>query len=201
MLRVLERSFPFPEDNLALDDRLLERGQEALRFWESAVPFVVLGRSRRAEEDVDLEACQAAGVPVLRRASGGGTVLQGPGCLNYALVLSLEARPELQNVASSFRLLLERTARALDVTGMEVCGSDILLDGRKVSGTAQRRTRGWLLHHGTFLYNPDMAMMERLLREPLRRPPHRGSRTHREFLTRAPLGAGDILRRIASAWA
>src|SRR5262245_61126002 len=145
-----------PEENLKLDDELLEGGHETLRFWESPVHFVVLGRSGRREEEVHVEACTAASVPVFRRSSGGGTVLQGPGCLNYTLVLSLTRRPELANVSGSYKTLLNQVARALQLPGLEVCCTDILLAGKKVSGSAQRRTRGWLLHHGTFLLGLDL---------------------------------------------
>src|SRR5262245_25566901 len=113
-MRFIDLSLSTPEENLALDEALLEAMDlagsaslrlegEALRLWESPRPFVVLGVSRRIAEDVDREACRKDGVPVLRRASGGGTVLQGPGCLNFSLVLSLESRPELLQVAESYR--------------------------------------------------------------------------------------------------
>src|SRR5688572_3012189 len=115
MLRVLDRTLGSPEENLAFDDSLLEAGQETLRFWESPVPFVVLGRSGKVEEEVNVAACEEAGIPVLRRPSGGGTVVQGPGCLNYALVLSLADRPALRNVVESYRILLSCVARALGV--------------------------------------------------------------------------------------
>ena len=46
-----------PEENLTFDDSLLDRGHETLRFWESAVHFVVLGRSGRVEEEVNVAAC------------------------------------------------------------------------------------------------------------------------------------------------
>jgi lipoate---protein ligase len=183
MLLVIDHTFPSPEENLAFDDDLLEAGRETLRFWESPTHFVVLGRSGKPEKEVNLGACAEAGVPVLRRSSGGGTVLQGPGCLNYALSLSLSNRPELVNVQASYRILLSEIAGTLRFPGLTVCGSDILLGDKKVSGNAQRRTRGWLLHHGTVLHGLDLNLMERLLLEPPRQPAHRRFRTHRQFVT------------------
>ena len=47
--------------------------------------MVVVGRSSRLDEEVHLDACRAAGVPVLRRPSGGAAIVSGPGCLMYAL--------------------------------------------------------------------------------------------------------------------
>lgn len=116
-MRVYDHTFASPEENLAFDDQLLESSCEALRFWESSVAFVVLGSSGRIEDEVNLNACEA-GIPVLRRSSGGGTVVQGLGCLNYAFVLSLDVRPELLNVGGSYSIILNRIVRALGVPGL-----------------------------------------------------------------------------------
>ncbi len=200
MLRVLDCTLGLPEENLAFDDSLLDAGHETLRFWESPVHFVVLGRSGRVEEEVNVAACEAAGIPVLRRSSGGGTVLQGPGCLNYALALSLAHRPALGSVPDSYGILLSRVARALRLPGLEVRGSDILLRGRKVSGNAQRRTKGWLLHHGTILHGLDVRLLEHILPEPRRQPSHRGGRTHRQFVATLCITTGELKQRVASIW-
>ncbi len=66
-----------------------------VRCWETTRPVVVVGRSSRIDADVVLDACRDDGVPVVRRFSGGGAVVLGPGCLNYAVALSLVSRPEL----------------------------------------------------------------------------------------------------------
>src|SRR2546422_967218 len=134
MLRLLDLTLPTPEEKLALDEALLhglERAsasdgsnvEETLRFWESPVPFVVVGSSGRLREEVDLEACRTARVPVLRRASAGGSVLQAPGCLNFALVLSLDARPQLRDVGESYRTIIGRLAGALALDDAEFRGT------------------------------------------------------------------------------
>jgi len=93
-MQLLDLTFPTPQENLACDEALLEmceRGydREILRFWEPSSLFVVLGYSNPVSTEVDHEACRTAGVPILRRYSGGGTVLQGSGCFDYALVLEV----------------------------------------------------------------------------------------------------------------
>lgn len=186
--------------NLALDDELLARRAEAIRLWESPEYFVVMGRSGQAEREVDEAACAAAAVPVLRRSSGGGTVLQGPGCLNLSLILSIETRPALANIEASYEIILNRVAEALAIPGLRVEGSDLLLNDRKVSGSAQRRTKGWLLHHQTFLYAMDLDRIPRLLREPPRQPAHRRRRPHAEFLTILPLSRNQLAARLSANW-
>src|SRR5690348_8693943 len=105
-MRYLDLTLPSPAENLALDEALLlqaEAGQggEVLRVWEWHHPAVVLGSGCRLAEDVDEPACQADGVPILRRSSGGGTVLLGTGCLLYSLVLNYERSPALTEIRAS----------------------------------------------------------------------------------------------------
>ncbi|HEV3117610.1 MAG TPA: lipoate--protein ligase family protein, partial [Gemmataceae bacterium] len=82
---LLDLTLPTIAENLALDEALLLEaeagGAEVLRFWEWKRPAVVLGAGSRLADDVDEAACHADGVPILRRSSGGGTVLLGSGCL------------------------------------------------------------------------------------------------------------------------
>jgi lipoate-protein ligase A len=201
MLRILEAA-PRAQDNLALDaDRFrgLETGAnaEGLRLWESPVPVVVLGRSDAPSKEVELAACAADGVAILRRESGGGAVVLGPGCFNYSLLLSLDRHPALRDVRLSYRLILSRVIHALAVPGLETRGlSDLAIGGRKVSGNAQRRGTRALLHHGTLLYAFDARIVERYLKEPHRQPGYRARRLHADFLGNLSLSAGEIGSRL-----
>jgi len=94
-MRLLDFSLPDAAENLALDEALLlaaeaGTGGELLRLWEAPRHAVVVGAGGSVALDVNVPACEADGVPILRRASGGGTVLIGPGCLCYSLVLGYE---------------------------------------------------------------------------------------------------------------
>ncbi len=212
-LVLLDVTLPTPEENLALDEALLLECEattpdneapcalEVLRFWESPTCFVTLGVSGRLHADVDVTACEREGVPILRRASGGGTVVQGPGCLNFALVLSLEARPELRDLTRSYAAILSRVARCLGGDCLTHSGtSDLAIAGRKLSGNAQKRTRRALLHHGTILHDFDIPRIERLLKEPEKQPDYRSRRPHGEFVRNIELPAAEIKARIASEW-
>src|SRR5712691_11797791 len=128
-MRLLDLSLPTPEENLALDEELLNdiEAGETLRFWESNTWFVAIGKSQRMDQVV----CAEAGVPGLRRASGGGAVVLGPGCLNFALSLSLSKRPELRDVRGSITTILGAIVGALKIDGLELRGqSDLAIGGR-----------------------------------------------------------------------
>ena len=189
-------------ENLRLDEDLLAEGKGVLRLWESTQECVVLGHSGRPERDTHLDVCRGAGVPVLRRCSGGGAVLLGPGCLNYSLVMPLAWRPECRDVRYSVAWIMRRIGRALNLPELRCEGqSDLALNGRKVSGSAQRRTQDTILHHGTLLYRFDAARAEMFLKPPVREPAYRAGRSHAEFLGNLPLSASEIRRRLREALA
>jgi lipoate---protein ligase len=195
-----------PERQLASDRALFESVETGVsgdfgRCWHATRPIVVVGRNGRIADDVILETCRMDGVRVLRRFSGGGAVLLGPGCLNYTVVLSLVSRPELSEVAASFQFILRRIVAALDIPGLSLAGgTDLALCGRKVSGNAQRRGRRALMHHGTLLYDFDPGLAARYLKEPARQPGYRAARRHAEFIGNLPLSSEAIRTRLETAW-
>lgn len=102
-----------PEQNLACDEALLEacnagEAGEVLRFWESPDYFVVVGYGQTIGREVDPAACRERGIPILRRSSGGGTVLQGPGCLNYSLILRIREQDDCRTITSTNDFIMQR---------------------------------------------------------------------------------------------
>jgi len=214
-MQCLDLTLPTPAENLALDDALLEeaeasgRPRETLRLWEPSGLVVVVGRSSRIDGEVRLEACRRAGIPVLRRSSGGAAVVSGPGCLMYALVLSLQLRPELRAVRIAHRHVLTTLADALRplVPGVRCRGTSDLAIGdagsapeRKFSGNSLRLKRDHLLYHGTLLYDFPLEWAERLLVMPPRQPDYRRGRPHGSFLGNLPVGAAAIRAALRTAW-
>jgi len=198
-----------PAELLAREEALLEFCEENdhpgfLAFWEAHDHFALLGYGQHLLADVDEEECKLLGVPILRRASGGGTVVQGPGCLNYTLVLPIDSRPELESITTTNRYIMEKTRKALDplVFGdVRVEGhTDLAINGRKFSGNAQRRKRRCLLFHGSFLLNFDLELINRTLRMPQQQPDYRESRPHAEFITNLNIKSDDVEKALTSAW-
>ncbi len=203
-----ELTLPTVFEDLALDEAMLvdadERdGPPRIRFWERPDYAVVLGSSRRLRDEVDVAACEADGAAIARRASGGGTVVIGPGALNVSVVLAMDSAPELVTVDGTQAYVLGRIAESLRGLGpaVEVKGSgDLTIAGRKFSGSAQRRLRRRLLVHATILYDFPIARIARYLRIPGRQPDYRGGRTHEDFLMNLPLRRRILIESIRSAW-
>lgn len=173
--------------NLAVDDELLERaaedGRTLLRLWWGEGPVVVVGHSEVLEVVADLAACERLGVPVLRRRSGGGTVLQTCDVLNYSLTAPGAKLLDVNAVfALGGRILVAALAR-LGLKARMRGISDVVIGERKISGNAQARRRGGVLVHGTLLRDLDLDLVEACLRHPPREPDYRRGRSHREFIT------------------
>lgn len=214
LVRLLNLTLPTAAENLALDEALLEAAEQGelsdnvLRFWESPTYFVVLGRSSQPEVEVDMETCRRNGVEVYRRASGGGTVVSGPGCMAYAVVLGFETHPQLKSISHAHEFVLGRIAGALaqHVPGVTQAGtSDLVIDAgagplKKFSGNALRLKRSHLLYHGTILYDFDLERAERFLATPTRTPEYRNDRSHVDFITNLPLEKTAIQHSLLTAW-
>ena len=175
-----------------------------LSFWEPAEYFVVLGYGKQLATEVFEEECNRLDIPILRRASGGGTVLQGRGCFNYTLVLPISSAPQLESITGANRFIMEKNRAALAplvAGGLEVRGhTDLTLEGLKFSGNAQRRKRRCLLFHGSLLLDFDLPMISRTLRVPPLQPEYRHGRAHADFLANLRLNSSVIRMALTKEW-
>lgn len=178
-------------------------GGETLRVWQAASPCVVLGRSSRVADEVDQVVAAREGIPIFRRVSGGATVIAGPGCLFYALILSLEQRPELRMLDQAHHCVMSRMQTALcdqlpDLISDGTC--DLVLKQKKISGNSVRVGREWMLYHGTLLLNMDLSYVDRLLKHPPREPEYRRGRSHLDFIDNCYLAAPAVIEAWRLAW-
>ena len=168
-MQYLDLTLPEVAENLALDEALLEEAEsatvpmETLRVWESHQPAVVVGRSSHIDTEVRVDACRQLGIPIFRRISGGASVVVGPGCLMYSLVLSFHDRPKLRMPNEAHREVLNTLAMGLStiISGVRCRGtSDLTLNDWKFSGNSVRSRRTHLLYHGTLLYDFPLAFFK-----------------------------------------
>jgi lipoate---protein ligase len=218
-MKFLDLTLSSPAENLACDEAFLNwveaGGGEVLRIWEPREHFVVVGYANKVETEVDVPVCSAKRIPIFRRCSGGGTVLQGPGCLNYALILRIASHPSLANISGANKFIMRRNCEAVRLaigdrqSTISVCGhTDLVLGShlsildsqRKFSGNSQRRHKRALLFHGTFLLDFDLPLVNELLRMPSKQPDYRQNREHCEFLTNLSITASWLKRALRTAW-
>lgn len=205
-----DTTLPTPAENLGLDESLLYQINEqnsagCLRVWEVDQYTVVLGSSNQVAANVNLAACKRDQTPVLRRCTGGGTVLLGPGCFIYSLFLRITADQHLIGIEETTQEVLNQICRSLEKfkpkSKVEVQGvSDLTIQGRKFSGNSQRWLTTTLLHHGTILYDFDLDRIPRYLISPEREPEYRSGREHLDFVTNYPSSLSELKQIFIETW-
>jgi len=139
--------------NLALEEAFVRSGPPAplLRIWQNE-SCVVIGRGQRAAREVNLAACAAGAVPVLRRASGGGTVFHDLGNLN----ITLAVRGRAPGLAADLAGLVAAVITGLGLTP-HAGERGVFVGPAKVSGLASHVTRDGSLAHATLLVTTPAA--------------------------------------------
>ena len=157
LVTYLETNSTDPAYNLAFEEYVLQNRLDGsyLLLWQND-NTVVIGQNQNAESEVNRAFAEAHGVKIVRRVTGGGAVYHDLGNLNYSFIT------DVQNAETmTYQHFVQPVVAALQNLGLpaEASGrNDILIDGRKVSGTAQRLAGKRILFHGTLLFdsNPDM---------------------------------------------
>jgi lipoyl(octanoyl) transferase len=180
--------------NMALDETLLacfdpDRSRPVFRIYGWSPPAISLGRFQAAGEVLDLARCEAAGVPVVRRITGGGAIYHAEE-LTYSLVCTTRQIPAAASVKESFRTLTRFICRFYELLGLDAryavdhfppgtrlgertpfCFAgretyDILVRGKKIGGNAQRRRKNIIFQHGSIPLVNHAAFGAAFLREP-----------------------------------
>jgi len=219
-MRLFHLQLASAAEHLAADEALLDlaeagQGGETLRFWEPRETFVVVGYANKVATEVNVAACASAGIPIFRRCSGGGTVVQLPGGLNYSLILRITEDGPTRNIAAANQFIMARnrvaTQAALGPAAGEVSvrgHTDLAIaqpppapaSPRKFAGNAQRRRRHFLLFHGTLLLNCDLQRIGQLLPMPSLQPDYRADRPHDEFIANLNLSAATVKAALTREW-
>ena len=137
-------------------------------------------------EDVMIDACRADGVPILRRSSGGGTVVVGPGTLNVTVILPESAAPGLATVDVAHRYVLDWIARSHPAARARGHASPAWATWCSATASAAAvpsgGSRHWFMVHCSILYDFSIERIVRYLAIPRRQPEYRQGRGHHEFL-------------------
>ena len=147
-----------PAYNLAFEEFVLTNRREGayLLLWQND-NTIVIGQNQNAEAEINRPFVEAHRIHVVRRSTGGGAVYHDLGNLNYSFITDVGCAEEL--TMERFTRPVVEALKALGLQAEASGRNDILVEGKKVSGTAQRVTRDRILHHGTLLFDADPAMV------------------------------------------
>lgn len=152
--------------NMALDEAISEgimngSSPPTIRFYTWKPGAVSIGYFQSMKDEVNLDTCRELGIDIIRRWTGGGAVYHdAQGEITYSLIAPTSLFPK--NVERSYEMICGWIVDGLGTLGIDAVFSpvnDVLVEGKKISGSAQTRRGGILLQHGTVLYDLDIATM------------------------------------------
>ena len=161
-MKYIETYSTNPYYNLALEQYILENrtDDDYLMLWQND-NTIVIGRNQNTYAEINADAVVRYKVNVVRRGTGGGAVYHDLGNLNYSFI-TREADAE-KIAFEKFVYPIIKALRKLGLNAETSGRNDIIIDGCKVSGVAQRYYQGRVLHHGTLLYNENLDMANEVL--------------------------------------
>ena len=153
-----------PAFNLALEEHLYRSVDEGhpgyFLLWRND-PSIIVGRFQNTAQEVNRSFVEERGINVVRRISGGGAVYHDLGNVNYSFIVPNDEGAPF-DFARHARPVIDALAK-LGVKAESGGRNDLLIDGRKFSGSAQHMDRRRLLHHGTLLFDSDLSVLEQAL--------------------------------------
>jgi lipoate-protein ligase A len=167
--RILDTGFADPYYVTALDEALAisigeYEGRETLHFYGREPPGVSVGYFRNVNDDVDIKYCKNNNIKIVRRTSAGGTIYTD----KDQLIFSMISRKSLaRNIEEIFKKVCNGIIKALEVFGINAdfkSPNDIIINGKKISGSAQVKKKNTYLIHGTLILALDRNIMEGVLK-------------------------------------
>jgi lipoate-protein ligase A len=137
-----------------------------IRFYGWRPSAVTIGCFQSLKEEVDYHECVRLGIDVVRRRTGGGAVFHDEeGEITYSVIASEDLMPS--DINKAYQLVCGHIVAALKSLGLEASFSpinDVLVAGKKISGSAQTRRGGVFLQHGTLLLDLRPEVMFKVLK-------------------------------------
>jgi lipoate-protein ligase A len=191
-----------PGFNLACEEYFLTQTDLELDiFWRNS-PVVVVGRNQDAFAEANEEYMKNHGIQLVRRITGGGAVYHDLGNICYTHIRNYNGPVDFARFAQPMVESLQKLGVPAEFAGR----NDILVGGKKVSGTAETVWKGRLLHHGTLLYDVDMERLTGVLRVGEEKYKGRGIASVaarvaniRPLFENAP-GTEGFMERLTEAW-
>lgn len=165
--------------NMALDEAILElvtegKSPNTLRFYKWKPSTASIGRNQSLSNEIDVQFTKNKGFHVVRRITGGGAVFHDEFReITYSFICPIKFLENLgaNKVIEQFEIITQGIITGLTIFGLKpekdvIHCPAILLDGKKFSGNAQVRKKGYLLQHGTILLDIDPELMYSVLKAP-----------------------------------
>lgn len=204
--RLIDSGLSEPAFTVAADEAIAKARSEnkvpnTLHFYRRNVPAISLGYFQEVEKSLELNYCRQNNIQIVRRMTGGSAIYTDPGHLVYGLAVGETILPKDRDGA--FGKICGAIVLALQKLGIDSefkLPNDILVNGRKISGSAQMRRWGIVLQHGTIVLENDSKTLSSALKMDIAKIEERGQRpeTYVTSLSEV-LGAQPDLEKVMSA--
>ncbi len=199
---------------LAVDDTLprsvaLHHSPPILHLYRF-VPSAIVGKYQDIEAALKLDRCEARGIEVNRRSTGGGTVIMGPEVVSLGLGIEVDHPGLKGGVGGVFDSLSRILGHALSTFGIEAYfqpRNDLEVDGRKIAGLSAASEVGKsLLFHTSLLVDFDVDLMLDIMNTPLIKLSDKGYNCFSQRMTTVRREAGrrveveDVIDAVAGAF-
>jgi lipoate-protein ligase A len=161
-MKIIVSLNPSPHFNIAAEEYLFNTSDEYFFVYINS-SSVIIGKHQNAFAEVNTDFCEANGIPVIRRKSGGGTVYHDEGNINFCFIRNME-----EGEKERFKTLTRPVMECLRKQGLSPeysRRSDLLINGKKFSGNAEHIRKNRVLHHGTVLFSADMEKLASVLKK------------------------------------
>lgn len=169
-------------EQLQVEEALLRLNNEN---WciinEGSPPSIVMGISGKPEELISFEKMENAPIPLIKRYSGGGTVIVDSNTLFVSFIFQKDIHDFPSFPEPILRWSEGFYKKALSIPDFSLRENDYVIHHLKCGGNAQYIKKNRFVHHTTFLWDFDNVLMEYLL-HPKKTPSYRKGRSHTEFL-------------------
>jgi lipoate-protein ligase A len=169
-MRFIDLGVVTPEYSVSVDKILLRRhsseDDDTLLIYSRDRACVSVGRYQRIDDTVDLGYTRRNNISVVRRISGGSNIYSDTDQLTYSVILSKDRLPSDKN--ASFAVIcgaVVTSLRKLKIDGEHKPVNDVLVNGKKISGGAQARSRNAVLQHGSIILDVDDRIVRSSLKD------------------------------------
>ena len=151
--------------NHAAEEYLMRKFHDEIFMLWINEPSILIGKNQNTISEINLDYVKENGIKVVRRLSGGGTVYNDLGNINYTFITKRDKSNLKMEVGfKKFALPVINALQSLGVNAVFTGRNDIIIDGKKFSGNAQYFKKDKLLHHGTLLFDCDMSKLSLALK-------------------------------------
>ncbi len=159
----IKRNRTNPWFNISAEEFVLKYfTEDVIMLWESS-EAVIVGKHQNPVAEVNLPFVYKHSIPVIRRISGGGTVVHGKGNLNFTHISTKFNKNKLIDF-QGFTLPVIEFLKGYGIDASFKGKNNLYVTGKKFSGNSAHIFKNKIIHHGTLLFDADIELLQNIIK-------------------------------------